>query len=57
MKFADATNTNRKSGAIEVEGPAFTHHLKPIPIKATTLRLVIPTEAERSGGTCGSVIH
>jgi hypothetical protein len=38
-----------------VERPAFTHHPKPIPIKATTLRLVIPTEAKRSGGTCGSL--
>jgi hypothetical protein len=41
MEFATATLLNRKSGGSVVERPAFAHHPKPIPIKATTLRLVI----------------
>jgi hypothetical protein len=47
IKFANATKFNRKSGGSAVEGPAVIHHLKPISIKATTLRLVIPTVAKR----------
>jgi hypothetical protein len=55
MKFAEATNINRKSGVAEWRDLLF----RAFPITAITcaanLYFVIPTGAKRSGGTCFSV--
>jgi hypothetical protein len=51
MKFANATNFNRKSG--EAEGSAVSLNEHQMQMKAPVPPFVIPTGAQRSGGTYG----